>query len=450
MSRKRGNWAIAVGVALGLQALLGAAEPTWQPIPGEAVPSRIGVSLGRPVSGVTLDRPQPVRGFSGIGPGNAVLPPGVIIRAQAAEEPSPVLSEVPPVGPGSITAVTAPATTTPFNPSAGIPTTSTSGTGAPPVLGGTTDYNAGADINHPIHHGWGDKFHDWFGWGGHHLSFKSDDCFNDVGLISPLTNPFYFEDPRSLTELRPIYIYQAAPRHTPIISGGDVQFFGVQGRLALTENWSIVVNKFGFIHLHADDPAADPLGRFPHDDTGFAEINIGPKWTFYRNAGTGTVAAAGLTFEIPTGSRRVFQDDGSLSIDLYGTVAQHFGRTSYGSFNFIGEAGYNFSIDNERSDFFHASLHLDFDIANAHKWYPLLELNWFHYTSSGNATPFNFEGGDLINFGSRSSGHNYVSLAPGFRYQFNPHFGAGVGVEFPLTRKDIELTRLTFDVILRY
>ena len=37
--------------------------------------------------------------------------------------------------------------------------------------------------------------------------FKSDHVFD--GFISPVTNPFLFEDPRSLTEVRPIFMYPA-------------------------------------------------------------------------------------------------------------------------------------------------------------------------------------------------------------------------------------------------
>src|SRR5262249_31205821 len=154
-----------------------------------------------------------------------------------------------------------------------------------------------------------------------------------------------------------------------------------------------------------------------------------------------------LNFQIPTGSRSTFQDTGTLGLDPYVTYAQHFGRSSYGSFNFIGEVGYSFGVDGDRSSFFHTALHLDYDVVNAHKWYPLLELNWFHSTGSGKATDLPFEGGDLINFGSRqASGKDYLSLAPGFRYQFNPHFGAGIGAEFPISHRDLENFRLTLDV----
>ena len=45
-------------------------------------------------------------------------------------------------------------------------------------------------------------------------------------------------------------------------------------------------------------------------------------------------------------------------------------------------------------------MHLDFDVANLHRIYPLVELNWYHYNRSGKARDLNFEGADLVNFGS--------------------------------------------------
>ena len=44
--------------------------------------------------------------------------------------------------------------------------------------------------------------------GGNYSWLQSDHCFDDLGLISPVSNPFLFEDPRALTELRPIFMYQ--------------------------------------------------------------------------------------------------------------------------------------------------------------------------------------------------------------------------------------------------
>ena len=133
-------------------------------------------------------------------------------------------------------------------------------------------------------------------------------------------------------------------------------------------------------------------------------------------------------------------------------LAQAFGRTSYGTFDFMNTFGYNFGVDNKRSDNFFSSWHLDFDVANAHKIYPLVELNWRHYTNNGNANDFNFEGGDLFNFGSKHvAGKNLLTLGPGIRYKFTEWAQIGTAVEFPLSNdKQLESFRWTFDMIFRY
>src|SRR5262249_42820526 len=115
-----------------------------------------------------------------------------------------------------------------------------------------------------------------------HALFQSDHCFD--GFISPVTNPFYFEDPRSLTEARPVFLWQQTPCHTYIFRGGDIVFFGVQGRLAITDRLSIVMNKLGGIWLEEHFNG----GQF-FSHAGMAEINIGPKFTFLRNDQWGTL-----------------------------------------------------------------------------------------------------------------------------------------------------------------
>ena len=46
-----------------------------------------------------------------------------------------------------------------------------------------------------------------------------------------MTNPIYFEDPRTLTEARFIYFHHKVPLAA---AGGDVDLFAVQLRAALT------------------------------------------------------------------------------------------------------------------------------------------------------------------------------------------------------------------------
>jgi hypothetical protein len=288
----------------------------------------------------------------------------------------------------------------------------------------------------------------WFGWvpgvgqaqAGHDC-FRSDHCFD--GFISPLTNPFYFEDPRALTELRPIFLYQGIPSSNWIFQGGDTFFVGTQARLAFCENFSVTLSKLGGVWLQPESGG---------NSSGFAEVWIGPKWTFLRNENSGTLGALGLTFEIPVGSASVSQNVGDLSLTPYLSMGQNFFRSSYGSFNAIGTVGYAFSVNDARSDHLFTSLHLDYDIANAHKFYPLVELHWFNYTKDGNVAPVGFEGRDLFNLGAFPvKGQNEIDLAFGARYKFTECAQLGVGAEFPITgRKEMLDWRLTIDFILRY
>src|SRR5262249_43389905 len=135
--------------------------------------------------------------------------------------------------------------------------------------------------------------------------FQSDHGFD--GFISPVTDPFLFEDPRSLTELRPLFMYQTIPSKNYAFHGGNAEFFGVQGRVALTDSLSIVMSELGGIWINPGDGAVPP---YAGDRSDFANINIGPKWTFLRNERSGTLGAVGLWFEIPTGSNEIYQANG--------------------------------------------------------------------------------------------------------------------------------------------
>src|SRR5262249_37634984 len=77
-------------------------------------------------------------------------------------------------------------------------------------------------------------------------------------LISPVTNPFLFEDPRSLTEIRPIFIYQRIPGGQPDFFGGNISYFGTQARVAITNRLSFTINKLGGIWINPND--ASPIG----------------------------------------------------------------------------------------------------------------------------------------------------------------------------------------------
>jgi hypothetical protein len=275
--------------------------------------------------------------------------------------------------------------------------------------------------------------------------FQSDNCF--PWMISPVSQPFFAEDPRALTELRPIFLIQAVPHSASGFGGGNVGWVGLQGRLALTDRLSLVVNKLG---LAWTDPR-DTSDGF-HRQLGFSELWLGPKFTIIRNEDTRTLLAAGVTFQIPVGSGSVYQDTGTLTLAPYLSFAQNFLRTAWGSLNFMNTTGYAFATDNQRTDYLYTQFHLDWDIANLHKIYPLIELNWTHYTQNGGVRSLNFEGNDLFNFGTLGiAGQNELSLAFGGRYKFCEGIQIGTAFQFPLlSHRGLDAFRWTIDMIFRY
>jgi hypothetical protein len=438
-----GRWTASLSAGLGLwvAGVAVAQEAPWKPVatpPVIAQSSPTGstrppaATLGRPVA--TLGRPVPdgptSPDVSAAGYNGGTAP---IFRAQIPADGGP--PAVPPPGVPAVPAVPA----IPAGP--GVPADDIYG--HPPPPGPVAPPGAGF---------WG-KCGEYLGFGngaactggcGGRAFLQSDHAFDN--FASPVTNPFEFEDPRSLTEIRPIFIFQSAPHSNTFFRGATTEFFGTQARVAITDRFSIALQKFGWVHIEPDKDS-------PFEDvTGFTEIDIGPKFTFWRGEQTGTVAAAGLTFEIPSGASRVFQGTGNLGLRPYLSFAQAFGQSSYGSFDLMSTFGYNFGVDNKRADNFFSSWHLDYDVANAHKIYPFLELNWRYYTTNGKAENFNFEGGDLFNLGSEhASGHSTLSLAPGVRYKFNECAQIGTAFEFPIIRrKDLEEFRWTVDLIFRY
>jgi hypothetical protein len=454
MNVKRFRKAAALGLVLSLSPVAAAQEGVWQAVSTtqrlELVASSQAAEpaaiLGRPIARASAEPdvvPQPIQQVS-----------NRVIRGQYPDPvPPPPLPPAAPWGNEVVPVSSAPSAQTGGGPVAH----SVSGppeSVPPPPAGPVNEpgYNSGVVIDRPLGNSFWDKCTGWLPHGdqgscNNRCKFQSDhefDCF-----ISPVTNPFFFEDPRSLTEVRPIFIYQNIPSHNPVFSGGNAGFFGAQGRVAITDRFSIVLNELGWVYLNPNDTAV--AGK----DVGFAEVKVGPKYTFIRNPGSGTVLAGGLTFEIPTGDSKVFQNTGSLSLDPYVTIMQQIGRapSGYGSFNLGGELGYSVSTDDKRTDFLHMSAHLDMNVANANKIYPLMELNWFHYTSGGKSTDLGIAGGDLINFGSHDVGvKDYVNMAFGARYKFCEAAQIGAAFSWPLSysKTSIDDFRFTLDFIYRY
>jgi hypothetical protein len=308
--------------------------------------------------------------------------------------------------------------------------------GAPPPPPGT------APATHPIADWWnhlwnkgtpsssGGLFGSW--------DCRSDQCFKD--FISPVSNPAYFEDPRSLTEIRPIFMFQKAPGDNPLMEGGKIFVLNLQGRVSINDRWSLVLNRLGFARV---EPGSGAMDGFTGGN-GLTDIGVGTKYTFYRDDRSNTLAAAGINFEIPVGNESVLSGTGA-GAEPYLSYGQAFGN-----WHLLAASGYRFGLSQSSSDFFFLSGHLDYSFFN--RFYPLVEMNWYHYTSGGDKRVAGFEGADLFNLGSTDvGGHNILTVAAGFRFKFTEGFQTGLAFEAPLMgTKDLERWRVVFDLIFRF
>lgn len=412
---------------------IGAQEVIWRPARPQSAPATSpGVSLGR---SQPIANAAPTRTPSSV-VNNVGWEMPRVVRGQAGDVPPP-----PPAFPGG----GAPAPFTPVPPSSGNP------------------YHCGVANNDADLGGFWSRFCDktkrcWddvtgsvggaFQSGVNRQTFQSDTTFKD--FASPVSNPFYFEDPRALTEIRPVFIWQHTPNTNPIFNGGNNFVLAARGSVAFTPYLSLVVSRLGWdwINTNAGTPAIST-------GSGFSEIHLGPKVTFLRNETSNTVAAFGLNFEIPAGSSSVLQNTGNLSLEPYFSIAQSFGRSSYGTFNFMNCDGYSFRTDSQRSESFFASFHLDYDVGNAHRFFPLVEMNFRYYTRSGGANAINFEGSDLGNFGATSIANgNELTLGLGGRFNINNFMQFGLIGEFNVlsnsSGRHLDQFRLTTDLIFRY
>ena len=284
-------------------------------------------------------------------------------------------------------------------------------------------------------------------------SFACDDCFGGSarapfesddaafpGFVGPISNPVYSKDPRSLTEVRLLFVNDWIPNQNPAFNGGNFQVYGMQARVALTERLSLIADKDGYAVINPD--GAD-------ESDGWLNIAGGLKYLLIRDVENQFLFSVGSMYEFQSGEAEVFQGQGSGLISLFGTAGKQFGESTH----FLATAGQILPTDRRfNSSYFYMDLHLDYELWG---WlYPLVELNWFHYTSGGNwgIPSVVGEGDGLINIGTSGvTGNDLVTTAVGAKVRLNEHAELGVAWEAPISnRKDLIQHRLLCELILRY
>lgn len=260
----------------------------------------------------------------------------------------------------------------------------------------------------------------------------TDPCFND--FISPMTNPVMFEDPRTLSEIRFIYLNHKVPT---ALGGGNLNVFAAQVRVALSERLSLIATKDGFI------TSSNAI-----IDDGFADVAAGLKYNLLRDPQNGQLVSVGATYELPVGSTRAFQGNGDGEFDLFLSGGTRLGEKMHA----LAATGFRLPADSSaESKMYYLSAHLDYMVTK--KTYFLTEMNWYNWFDGGNAgiVP-GIEGGDLINLGAPGvAGNNIVTWAWGAKFKPATNQEFGVAYEIPITsRNDVMDNRLTVDYIIRF
>lgn len=268
--------------------------------------------------------------------------------------------------------------------------------------------------------------------------FESDHAFD--GFVGPISNPIFSKDPRTLTEVRGLFIQNWIPSGHPVFPNGNYQVYAVQARVALTERLSLIADKDGYGVINPENG---------DQQDGWLNVAAGLKYLLIRDVENQFLVSVGAQYELQSGEAQVFQSQGDGQLAVFGTVGKEF----MGNAHFLGTIGHSFPIDRVyNTGFLYTDLHLDYGLWG---WfYPLVELNWFHYTSGGNwGIPHAVgEGDGHINFGtSGMNGDNLVTVAVGAKAKLNRHVDVGIAWETPISnREDLIQNRITTELILRY
>lgn len=272
----------------------------------------------------------------------------------------------------------------------------------------------------------------------------SDSCFND--FISPMINFVYFEDPRSVSEVRPIFVNHWVPNRIgtggAVSAGGTAQLYALQFRARLTDRLSLIAVKDGFIVDNTNGVLDTVL------DDGWADVTAGLKYNLLRDTCEGRLLSAGFTYEIPMGSQSALQDVGDGEFHLFVTGGQRFLN---GDAHLLSSLGYRLPVNSGlQSTSIHWSNHVDYRVTD--KAYLFTELAWWHFVDDAGAGLPGIAGQDLFNLTATGvEGQSIVTQSVGMKFKPTSKTEVGLAYEFPLSDfQDIISSRLMVDLIVRY
>jgi hypothetical protein len=239
-------------------------------------------------------------------------------------------------------------------------------------------------------------------------------------MISPAFHQVNFEDPRPHTGAQFLYINHKIDDKF-VTSGGDVQGYALQLRAKITDDLSFIATKDGYVDFNPD--AAVPK------DTGWADVEAGLNYNFYKDSAAGQILSAQLRYLIPVGDEEVFQGEGDGMIHPSVSGAFALGEDTSMTFG----TGLRIPIDDKDSMFWDADVQVDhkFDMGG---WslYPLVGASLIHVVNGGDRLPVADEGQDLFNFGaSKATGEDIVIGAAGIVARITKNVDLGATYQFP-------------------
>ncbi len=214
------------------------------------------------------------------------------------------------------------------------------------------------------------------------------------GFIGWISNPTFNIDPRSLTQMTPLYLGTWTDQFK-ILPEGNFQLPGAGVSLGLTERLSIGLNRGGWT-----------VADFGRQREGWLDLGGYAQYTLIRDVPDQFLFAAGLQFATPSGAKQLFQGSPPDDMAVYGTLGKECG-----DFHVLLTAGYQFPLGSGKvtEELFYGDLHLDVRMFG---WlYPLIEFNSVYHTSTVNLSR-TFPR-DFIDLGSFSSQGNILVVAPG-------------------------------------
>ncbi len=269
-----------------------------------------------------------------------------------------------------------------------------------------------------------------------------------ANFIGYITNPTKAIDPRSLTQIMPIYDYASLgavthttrgvgplpPRNVTLVPAGEVNIIGPAISLAITDRFNIGITSGG--------PA---LTSYPGRHQGWLDIGGYAQYTLIRDVPNQFIGTVGMTWTAPDGTHSLFQGSPPAYLGTYGTVGKELG-----DWHVLTTVGFEFPAGSGTvtKDTFYGTVHVD---RRCFGWlYPLVEFNWAATTA--NVVLDRPVLAHLLGFDDFSANGNIITVAPGFNAVIVPDkLEIGAAYQTPIaSQNNLHFNSFLVKMVLRF